>query len=155
MMLPLGLHLAWLLGLLPISTTVMTAIWVLCLAWLAMVITLHAAHGKTALMTIDFYFRLVVAVGLIAVGLYSLLGPGTLQYWIAAKLAIFGALVGCGLLIRIKLKPFSAAFAKLVSDTATDQDNEVIRKNLSATRPIVVSIWIGLLASAALGMHLI
>ena len=56
--------------------------------------------------------------------------------------------------IRVKLKPFTEAFGKLVSDNATDADNAAIRKYLGATRSFVVTIWIGLLASAALGIHL-
>jgi len=158
MMLPLGTHLAWKLGVLPITATMMAAIWAVCIGWLTMVIALHSAapgKGKTLLTTFDFYFRLSLSLGLLTAGLYSLLGPGALQYWIAAKLAIFGGLVGCGLIIRIKLKPFGAAFANLVSGEPSTADNAAIRQHLSATRPFVVTIWIGLLASAALGLHLI
>jgi len=158
MMLPLGAHLAWRLGVLPINGTIMAVIWITCLSWLAMVLTLHVAASsrfKATLTTFDFYLRLMLSLGLVGAGLYSLLGPGTLQYWVAAKLSIFGGLVGCGLIIRIKLKPFGAAFANLVSDNAGDADDAVIRRSLAATRPIVVMIWIGLLVSAALGIHLI
>lgn len=156
--LPLGTHLAWMLGLLPIGGTAMAAIWLVCLGWLAMVVALHvmaAGRFKTLLTAIDFRFRLAVSLGLIGIGLHSLLGPGALLYWVAAKLAIFGALVGCGLLIRVRLKPFGAAFANLAGGAATDEDNAAMRKHLGATRPIVVTIWLGLLASAALGLRLI
>ena len=156
--LPLGVHLAWALGLMPFGPMTLAAIWCVCLGWLAMVIALHAAAGgrfKSALTGFDFRFRVAVALGLIGAGLYSLLGPGTLAYWIAAKLAIFGGLVGCGVLIRMRLKPFLAAYARLAGGTVTDADNAAMRKHLGATRPIVVTIWLGLLASAALGMHLI
>ena len=158
MMLPLGVHLAWSLGFLPISGTVVAGVWALSIGWLTMVLTLHyaaASKGKTLLTGIDFYFRLLLSLSLIAVGLYSLIGPGTLVYWVAAKLAIFGGLVGCGLIIRIKLKPFTAAFGKLAAGEADDAVNQSIRKHLGGTRPIVVTIWIGLLVSAALGLHLI
>ena len=157
MMLPLGVHLAWTLGVLPLSTAVMTLVWLVSFAWLGMVTTLHSAapsRFKTALTNIDFGFRLILSVGLAGAGLYSLLGPGEIVYWVALKLAIFGGLVGCGLIIRVKLKPFTEAFGKLVGDNATDADNAAIRKYLGATRPFVVTIWIGLLASAALGIHL-
>lgn len=156
--LPLGTHLAWTLGLLPIGGNAMAAIWLVGLGWLAMVVVLHfAASGrfKTLLTATDFWFRLAVSLGLIGIGLHSLLGPGALLYWVAAKLAIFGGLVGCGLLIRVRLKPFGAAFANLAGGAATDADNAAIRHHLGATRPIVVAIWLGLLASAALGMRLI
>jgi len=158
MMLPLGTHLAWKLGALPINATLMAIIWLLCFGWLTMVITLHVAaqsKGKALLTTFDFYFRLALSLGLLGTGLYSLLGPGPLAYWIAAKIAIFGALVGSGLFVRIQLKPFGPAFANLASGQVTEADNAAIRQSLGRTRPFVVSIWIGLVASAALGLHLI
>ena len=158
MMLPLGTHLAWKLGVLRIDAGLMAVIWLLCFGWLTMVITLHAAaqsRGKVLLTTFDFFFRLTLSLGLIIAGLYSLLGPGTLPYWLAAKLAIFGGLVGCGLIIRIKLRPFGPAFANLAQGKVSDEDNAAIRQSLGATRPFVVSIWAGLIASAALGLHLI
>ena len=156
--LPLGLQLAWMLGLLPVGGSAIAGIWCVCLGWLAMVVALHFAGSgrfKTLLTAIDFYFRLAVSLSLVGTGLHSLLGSGPLLYWVAAKLAIFGGLVGCGLLIRVNLKPFGAAFENLAGGTATDADNAAMRKHLGATRPIVVTIWLGLLASAALGLRVI
>ena len=159
LMLPLGTHLAWKLGALPIDATAMTMIWLLAIGWLTMVITLHVAppsKGKTLLTTFDFWFRLALSLGLIGVGVSSLMNDASpMPYWVAAKLLIFGALVGCGLIIRIKLKPFGPAFANLAQGKVTDEDNAVIRDSLNGTRPFVIAIWIGLIASAALGIHLI
>jgi hypothetical protein len=59
------------------------------------------------------------------------------------------------LIIRIKLRPFGAAFSSLANGNANDEDNRNIRSSLDATRPFVISIWIGLIASAALGLHLL
>ncbi len=159
MMLPLGLHLAWRMGLLPIGAGLMAAIWLVCFAWLGNVIYLHAAQPsakKTLLTSIDFWFRLVLSLSLIGTGIAALISVGlTLPYWAAIKLAIFGGLVGCGLLVRIRLKDFGPAFARMAAGDASDADNEAIRASLGGTRPFVVAIWIGLLASAALGLHLI
>ena len=68
---------------------------------------------------------------------------------------IFGGLVACGLIIRILLRPFGPAFANLALGKAGDVDNQAIRSSLNSTRPVVVTIWIGLLVSAALGLHII
>lgn len=158
MMLPTGTYLAWKMGVLQMNAALMTFIWLACFGWLAMVITLHVSamsKRKVMLTTFDFFFRLTLSLGLVVAGLYSLLGPGTLPYWLAAKLAIFGGLVGCGLVIRVKLRPFGPAFANLVAGNASDADNTAIRQSLGATRPFVVSIWVGLVASTALGIHLI
>ena len=158
LMLPLGTHLAWRMGTLPINAATMTIIWLLAAAWLAMVVTLHSAKqskGKAMLTTFDFWFRLSLSLGLIGVGAVALLGDAVIPYWVAAKLAIFGGLIGCGLIVRIKLRPFGPAFANLVQGKAREADDDAIRDSLGATRPFVVAIWIGLLASAALGLHLI
>ena len=159
MMLPLGAHLAWRLGVLPIDTPMMIAIWMLSFGWLAMVITLHHSSNsklKAMLTTFDFWFRLTLSLGLIGFGVLQIMSDSPiLPYWVAIKLLIFGSLVGCGLIIRIKLRPFGAAFSSLASGNANDEDNRNIRSSLDATRPFVITIWIGLIASAALGLHLL
>ena len=159
MMLPLGAHLAWRMGALPIEATTMTVIWILSFGWLAMVITLHKAaqsKGKAMLTTFDFWFRVALSLGLIGVGGAALAGSvAGIAEFVAYKLIIFGGLVGCGLIVRIKLKPFGPAFAKLAQGNATAGDNTAIRSSLDGTRPFVITIWLGLFASAALGLHLI
>lgn len=159
LMLPLGIHLTWKLGVFNFGAGIMAIIWVIAAGWLVMVITLHAAaqsKGKAVLTQFDFFFRLALSAGLIIVGALALWSnENSLPYWLAIKLMVFGGLVASGLIVRIKLKPFGPAFANLVHGVATDADNAAIRQSLGATRPFVVSIWIGLLLSTALGLHLL
>ena len=159
MMLPLGLHLTWRAGLLGVDATVMMLIWLAAFAWLGMVIYLHVAgpSGSKAFLTrFDFVFRLTLAISLLAIGSAVVTsGAFDLPYWVGAKLAIFGGLVGLGLVIRIKLKPFGPAFANIAAGKGTADDDAAIHRSLGGTRPFVVTIWVGLLASAALGLHLL
>ncbi len=159
MMLPLGLHLAWRAGLLGFPGGVMALIWLACFAWLGMVIYLHVASAspaKALTTQFDFWFRLVLSLTLIGSGAASILaGIFDLPYWVALKLMIFGGLVGLGLIVRIKLKPFGPAFANIAQGRGTEADDAAIDASLGGTRPFVVAIWVGLLASAALGLHLI
>jgi len=159
MMLPLGIHMIWRMGIVRFDATVMALIWVLCFAWLAMVITLHVSKpssAKTMLTRFDFWFRLILALDLIVTGLAALLTDAiAMPHWVALKIAIYGGLIACGLIVRIKLKPFAPAFAAMASGNPSDADNEAIRKSLAGTRPFVIAIWVGLLASTALGVHLI
>ena len=159
MMLPLGLHLAWRVGLLGFSPGVMALIWLGAFGWLSMVIYLHvaaASPAKSLLTNFDFWFRLALALSLLGGGAAGFFGAAfDLPYWIALKLMIFGALVGLGLTVRIKLKPFGPAFANIAEGKGTLDDDEAIRASLGGTRPLVVAIWLGLLLSAALGLHLI
>ncbi len=159
MMLPLGLHLAWLGGLLPFNAAIMTAVWLACFAWLGMVVYLHIASAtpaKAFVTRFDFGFRLVLALTLLGSGAAALFaGIAGLPYWLAIKLMIYGALIGLGLVVRIKLKPFGAAFANIAQGKGTPADDAAINATLGGTRPFVVAIWLGLFASAALGLHLI
>ncbi len=158
MMLPLGIHLTWQMGIFRYSATLMALIWLLAFAWLAMVITLHVAaqsKGKAMLTQFDFWFRLVLSSGLLVVGAVAQFSDRlAIPHWVAIKLMIFGGLIGCGLLVRIRLRPFGPAFARMARGEASEADNAAIRKSLGGTRPFVISIWIGLIASTALGLHL-
>jgi hypothetical protein len=158
MMLPLGTHLAWAMGVLPVDAALVAGVWLVGIAWLASVITLHRASPgafRTRLARVDFVFRLVVAAGLVVAGLVAWIGGGPLPYWVAAKYALFGAMVGLGLMIRIKLGPFGPAFGALAAGQAGDTENRVIRNSLAATRPYVLGIWACILLSAAFGIHLL
>jgi hypothetical protein len=157
-MLPLGTHLAWIMGVLPIDAGMVGVVWLVCIAWLASVITLHrAANGplKAALTRVDFVFRLAVAAGLVIAGLLAWIKGGPVPYWVAAKYALFGAMVGLGLMIRVKLKPFGPAFATVATGKVSAEENRIIRDSLAATRPLVIGIWFAILLSAALGIHLL
>ena len=159
MMLPLGIHLAWLSGLLDFPALFMGLIWAGAFAWLGMVLYLHAAKpsgSKELLTRFDFWFRLVLSLTLLTVGLAAVFsGAIEMPYWLGAKFGIYGALVGLGLVVRIKLKPFGPAFANIAQGRGTEVDDAAINASLGGTRPFVVAIWLGLFASAALGLHLI
>ena len=158
MMLPLGIDLTWRMGIFQFDSWVMWLIWILCFGWLAMVITLHVSKpgkGKMILTSFDFVFRLALAVGLLALGAFAQFSDLlTMPHWVAIKILIYGGLVGCGLLVRIKLKPFAPAFANLARGEASNVDSAAIARSLGATRPYVIAIWAGLIASTALGLHL-
>lgn len=159
MMLPLGAHLAWRLGVLPITSGAIVAIWIIAFLWLASVLFLHfgaSAAAKSIVTKIDYIYRLVVISILVGTGVTALLDDTLLiPYWVAWKLILFGTMIALGLLVRIVLKEFGPAFGKLVADNASDEDNAAILRSLGRTRPFVICIWIGLLLSAALGLHLI
>lgn len=155
LILALGVHLAWRLGMWAVPGTIVAGVWAVCIGWLAMVLILHfRGHAAKGLAAFDFGFRIVVIVTLVAYAAYAMLNQ-QLANWLAVKLLIFAALVGCGLLIRRGLRPFGPAFAALAQNRATDADNAAIRGSLASTRPFVVCIWIGLLINTALGVHLI
>jgi len=156
--LPTGLHLAWLSGLLPLSAAAMTVLWIIALVWLATVLALHFLHGRApaALTGLDWTLRVAICVVALAAGLYSLLAGEPLgANWVACKLMLFGLTVLMGLMIRVQLKPFFKVFGKLAADQVDAHTNTVIRHSLTRTLPFVFSIWILLLLAAAFGIHLL
>ena len=156
MILPVGLHLAWRLGFLPFPATIMGLIWLVCFGWLAMVLFLHFRHNSpahAALARFDFAFRLVVISMLAGYALVSLASSaGARVDWVAWKMLIFAGMIACGLMIRVKLKPFGPAFSKLVAGQATAEVDQAISGSIAATRPWVLVIWLGLLGSAFIGL---
>lgn len=159
LMLPTGIHLAHMMGRLKVPELVVTASWILCLAWLAMVLILHfASRGRdlTILAKFDFRFRIVVVMALIAFALYTLLSPARiLTDWLAYKMIVFACLVFCGLMIRVKLRKFTPAFKKLAEGTFSATDSRQVGQTLLSTRPFVFAIWIGILLNMAWSLRLI
>lgn len=157
LMLPLGLHMAWLSGALQVSLTSVILVWVVCVYWLSMVLTLHFKEGQPIserLAQFDLYFRMLVVAVLIGwVATLVMLGQGAL--WAMLKLLIFALLVACGVALRFRLRPFVPAFARMMREGASAETDAIIESSIQSCRPWVWCIWIGLFVSAALGMRLI
>ncbi|AOS98275.1 hypothetical protein AUP74_02904 [Microbulbifer aggregans] len=159
LILPLGLQLAHMTGQFSVAPVWLGVAWVFCLGWLALVATLHFAQGKSfvpALTRFDFYLRVVLIIGLLALAGYALATNFILAAdWLAIKLGIFALLVLCGLIIRMRLKLFGSAWGELMSGNDSASVNQTIRSSIASCRPFVFLIWVGLLANAAYGLHLI
>ena len=157
LMLPTGLHLASLLGLLPLPSFGIALLWIASLAWLALVLTLHLGKSLQAaalFAQIDLGLRIAVIAAAAVLALGSLAGAHWLRAdWLAWKLLIFAAIVLCGIIVRLQLRPFGAALARL-SREEKDADL-VLRQSIARCRPFVFAIWGGLFANAALGLHLL
>jgi len=75
--------------------------------------------------------------------------------WLGWKTLIFAAMVFCGLMIRVNLRPFGAAFGRLLAGSEVDAANDTLRRTIGRCRPWVWCIWAGLFLNAALGLHLL
>ena len=159
LMFALGVHLATLLGVLPLNTLGLSISWLVGLIWLTNVAVLFSFEGKpftVALSRFDFFFRIAIVVAIAAYLLASLFDPTLISAdWVAWKLLIFATLVSCGIGIRIQLKPFVPAFTRLMQDGPSDEVNDILEASVQRSRPFVAVIWLGLFVSAALGVHLI
>jgi hypothetical protein len=156
LILPVGYTLAYRLGLVQTSATVIAVIWIASIAWLAMVLAVHHSQGTgrgETLRRIDLAFRLVVIFGLSFEAWSALAGNGYLQApWLAVKLQIFALLVACGLMTRVVTQPFVVAFGRLMREGSKPELEAQIATGLARARPWVIAIWIGLVVAAYLGL---
>jgi len=158
LMLPTGVQLGYLMNLLKIPVTLVIATWVVCLLWLAMVLILHVNSGKRNIVFLtksDFHFRWIAPIAFVAFAIYSLTSTQRIfPDYISYKLIIFAGTVLCGLMIRVKLRVFAPAFARLVEGVASDADNKAIYDSLVLTRPYVILIWVAILVNVGLSINL-
>jgi hypothetical protein len=159
LILPLGLHLAWLGGSLAVPGGVIAAAWLLSLYWFAVVMVLYLNEGApftAKLSQLDFWFRIAVVIALLAFAGNALVtGTGITASWAAWKVILFAAMVSCGIAIRINLKPFVPAFGDLMTNGPSESNNSAMENSIQRCRPYVWLIWAGLFTNAALGTHLI
>ena len=158
LVLPSGLNMAAITGLLPLSSTALPLIWAICLCWFAWVLIIYLKEGGAlaiGLTRFDLYFRILLIVLLLG-WMVTLAGsvappPG----WVLAKLLIFALLVTCGIGIRFNLRTFKPAFAQMIREGANESSDMAMRQSLQRCLPWVACIWAGLFLAAALGAHLL
>lgn len=155
LMLPVGFTLADNAALIDLQARDLAPLWVLSFAWLVIVVRLHmgAQDAMPRARAFDQWFRAVLALALVGLSAASLVGDGPLRAdWVAFKVGIFGVLVALGLAIRIAIKPFGPALGSIIADGSTPSAESALEGSLRTARPLVIAIWVGLIAAAALGV---
>jgi hypothetical protein len=151
---PTGVSLIALNGWWPLPVWMVAGVWVGCLTWIALVWWLHLKHVASGhpLRVLDLGLRWVALVKLawLASGIAPPFGP--LPLFLELKLGILAAAIGCGLLIRAILRPFGAAFGALAAGAGAEAEDAVIASCLARARPVVLALWLLLLAAAWLGI---
>jgi hypothetical protein len=159
LMLALGIHLSYRIGYLLVPPWVIYASYLICLAWMSLVLFLHYGEKKPfqkMLQGFDFGFRLALIAALSTYAAISLSGTrGVSADFIAWKLLIFAAIIACSLMVRMRLKPFGPAYNNLLVGKVSQADEDAIEHSIAVTRKWMLLIWLGLLVNAALGLHLI
>ncbi|MCY4427604.1 MAG: hypothetical protein OXC05_11315 [Halieaceae bacterium] len=154
-----GVHLASLQNVMALPPWGLAAVWLVSLWWLGNVLYLHHYAGKPLtqwLAKFDLYFRMVVVLVLLAWSVRHLSDAGSATAnWVIYKLLVFAALVGCGIGIRIYLRPFVPAFGRMMREGSSRETDDIMHGALMRCRPLVWCIWLGLLLNAALGVHLL
>jgi len=159
LIMPTGIHMGSLLGVVNIGNLGLWLVWVAALLWLALVLAVHFGKDeaqKKKLKNIDFWIRPIIVILVGGFAIYSLIQPNYIVApWMNYKLLIVCALILCGLGIRYHLGKFTPAFVNLMQGKEVEKSNEIMKKRMDKCLPYVYGIWAGLLVNAALGVHLI
>lgn len=159
LIMPTGIHMASLMGLIKIGPQGIILIWLTGILWLFLVLAIHFGKNpnrKEKLEKFDFWLRPIVVVLVAALAIYSFFQPNIIiAPYLSWKLLIVCALILCGLGIRYHLAKFKPAFVDLVTDNVKENTNSIIKRRMDNCLPYVYGIWIGVLLNAALGLHLI
>ena len=129
-------------------------IWLIAAIWIGFVIILFLNDKNPEkvfyIKRIDLYMRWIIAVSIFAFAIVSV-GKAP-EIWLSAKLLIWAITVFCGISSRLTMKPFGAAFARVMTTGETAEDIAQLKKALYTTRIPIFCIW-GLVALAgAIGL---
>ncbi|QLG45041.1 hypothetical protein [Costertonia aggregata] len=159
LIMPTGIHMGSLLGIVKINTLGLGLVWTAGLIWLVLVLNVHFSKDevqKKKLKDIDFWVRPLIVCLVGGFAIYSLVQPDYIVApWMNYKLLVVCGLILCGLGIRYQLGKFTPAFINLMQGKEVEESNIIMKKRMDNCLPYVYGIWIGLLLNAAWGVHLI
>ncbi len=154
--LPVGLSLADSLGFSAIGGGWLGAIWVACLAWLALVWLLHVKKDDPAVRrfsSVDLLIRAAVIVVLVIAAITSFAGGSPFaENWIALKVLLYAGTVFCGIGIRLAGRPYGPAFQRLAAEGSTPEIEETMRRSANRARTWVKALWVLLIIAAWVGI---
>ncbi len=151
--LPTGLVVAQAKGWITTSPLLLSAVILLSLAWLLLVWKLHLDHGKSPKLfkSLDMVFRHGALLGLAGFAIVGFIGILNIPVFLSIKMLILAACISLGLFIRKVLNPLGPAIGDLMQTNSENAQNQ-IADTLNRARPLVVGIWILLLAAALMGL---
>ena len=158
-LLPLGLHMGYLLGVQPLGGGWLTLMWVIYAGWLALTLSAFFNRGKPVAATlykIEDWTRYILIPLLIGTGVSSLLGHGPFAggpddvNWYAAKITIYGSMLIIGVILRVIMHDWGPKFAILAQGPNAKVEAE-LKKSINLGRSVAYLYWIGISTIALLG----
>lgn len=131
LILPVGAHLSFRLGIIAGPAWWIVAVWVFSLLWLALVWWLHSQQShplRPTLFLADTVIRYAMVLGLVSLAAYSLSQGSPLAVtWVAMKVALYACCIAMGLILRGAIAHWQAGFA-LLADGQIQAGNQIITK---------------------------
>ncbi|HSN72673.1 MAG TPA: hypothetical protein VLT59_14250, partial [Steroidobacteraceae bacterium] len=155
LMFPVGLHLAIGLGLISAGPVLVSAVWLLAAAWLALTFAIGRHEGTptgAALMAWNLRLQGLLCILIVGVGLVSLLGEGPfLTHWLALKVLLFGLIFLCSIMIDVRFRPLMPAFGRLAVEGSKPEIEAVVSSAIDGAIRWVLALYGLLLVIAFLG----
>ena len=152
LMLPVGYTLALEIGVVRLPDEFLRVLWFIALLWLGLVTLAHRWRGTVRgerVQKIELGWRFILGLGLLWDAWQAIRGRGhLLADWVSIKFLLFAAIIFCGLLIRRLGRGIGPALREVLGSGSTVEREAIIARGLSRTRPLVIAIWLLLLASA-------
>lgn len=151
----LGFVLALRLGWLPGGAVGTFALGVAALAWLALVEFTHRLRHAAAgvrLAAVDRGLRYVVMAGLAVVGVAALADALPAPGWLAVKILLFAAVMGCGVGIRFALTGWFASWRALLSAGGGEAHEQALRRGYWRATAILIGLWVCIAAIVVLSV---
>ncbi|MDL4772539.1 MULTISPECIES: hypothetical protein [Thermomonosporaceae] len=138
----------------------LAAIWIFALVWLWLVIAdYRRGPGRfgDAVHRTDLIVRGALIAVLLGGAAYTFVadepfGVTSDPRWLAGKVAAYALCIAGGLAIRVKLKPFGAAWGTLLAKGSSPEVERDIRGAVQGSIPYVLAIWVLVVVAALLGV---
>jgi hypothetical protein len=154
LMLPVGVQMAWNLGLFPAAPWVPVTAWSLAAAWLVLVIQLARSGGSSQrLHRLQTAWLLTLGIALAVIA--------SLPWWtsgfawpagLSAKLGLYAVICLLALGIDWAFRPVASGFGMLASGQPKAEAERLIGTGIDVTLRFVVSLYMALLAAAFMGI---
>ncbi|MGC4956014.1 hypothetical protein ACLQ2P_22550 [Actinomadura citrea] len=138
----------------------LAAVWALALVWLWLVIAdYRRGPGRFGDLVhrADLAVRGALIVVLLGAAAYTFaadepFGATSDPAWLAGKAAAYALCIAAGLMIRVRLKPFGAAWGTLLATGGDPRVERDIRGSVQGSIPYVLAIWTLVVVAALLGV---
>jgi hypothetical protein len=156
LLLPLGLHMGYNLGLQPLGGPWITGIWLFFGAWLCLTLSAYYTHQSDLglrLTRIDEALRYVLIPALLVPGVMGIFGAGPLAArWYAVKVTLYAILLIMGLVLRVVMRHWVTLFRSLDAGASRPAVEAQLAKEIAMSRILAYFYWVGIATVAFFGV---
>ncbi|MDX2221260.1 MAG: hypothetical protein SFV21_00850 [Rhodospirillaceae bacterium] len=156
LLMPVGLEMARILGVIDVGAAIGGVVWLVGLAWLGANwwMYFNERHALTAtLRNADLYLRYALIAIIAGFAIYSMISGGPITVgWLQVKLLIYAVVISLGVYLRMEIKHWVTGFGMVrQGGEAADKGNTIIEESLDRSRRAALVLWAGVALAAFLG----